>query len=263
MKKIFFLLTLLLAPAVYAQQLDTLKPAQEQKMDSLSLEYQAKKNIVKLSLTSLAFRNIHLQYERILNKRISVSLSFSNIFEGEIPLLGSVENTIDDTESFDKIKDVSLSYYSVTPEVRFYLGKKGFGKGFYLAPFYRNSKLTLDGVSFEYPTDEGGTSSISTSGSISGNTVGLLIGSQFNLGKSVVLDWWIIGPHYGSGSGTLNGVSSEPFSTIERNALQTELNELDLPFVDETTEVSAQDIKVLFSGPWGGVRAGLSLGFRF
>ena len=263
MKKIFFLLTLLLAPLVYAQQLDTLEPAQEQKTDSLSLEYQAKKNIVKLSLTSLAFRNIHLQYERILNKRVSVSLSFSNIFEGEIPLLGSVENTIDDTESFDKIKDVSLSYYSVTPEVRFYLGKKGFGKGFYLAPFYRNSKLTLDGVSFEYTTDEGGTSSISTSGSIGGNTVGLLIGSQFNLGKSVVLDWWIVGPHYGSGSGTLNGVSSEPFSAVERNALQTELNELDLPFVDETTEVSAQDIKVLFSGPWGGVRAGLSLGFRF
>ena len=263
MKKIFFLLTLLLAPLVYAQQLDTLEPAQEQKTDSLSLEYQAKKNIVKLSLTSLAFRNIHLQYERILNKRISVSLSFSTIFEGEIPLLGSVENTIDDAESFDKIKDLSLSYYSVTPEVRFYLGKKGFGKGFYLAPFYRNSKLTLDGVSFEYPTDEGGTSSISTSGSISGNTVGLLIGSQFNLGKSVVLDWWIVGPHYGSGSGALNGVSSEPFSAIERSALQTELNELDLPFVDETTEVSAQDIKVLFSGPWGGVRAGLSLGFRF
>ena len=172
MKKIFFLLTLLLAPLVHAQQLDTLEPAQEQKTDSLSLEYQTKKNIVKLSLTSLAFRNIHLQYERVLNKRISVSLSFSTIFEGEIPLLGSVENTIDDAKSFDKIKDLSLSYYSVTPKVRFYLGKKGFGKGFYLAPFYRNSKLTLDGVSFEYPTDEGGTSSISTSGSISGNTVG-------------------------------------------------------------------------------------------
>jgi len=263
MKKIFFLLTLLLAPLVYAQQLETIEPAQEQKIDSLSPEYQAKKNIVKLSLTSIAFRNIHLQYERILNKRVSISLSFSTIFEGEIPLLGSVENTIDDAKSFDKIKDISLSYYSVTPEVRFYLGKKGFGKGFYLAPFYRNSKLTLDGVSFEYPNDEGGTSSISTSGSISGNTVGLLIGSQFNLGKSIVLDWWIVGPHYGSGSGTLNGVSSEPFSAIEESALQTELNELDLPFVDETTEVSAQDIKVLFSGPWGGIRAGLSLGFRF
>ena len=63
MKKIFFLLTLLLAPLVYAQQSDTLEPAQEQKTDSLSLEYQTKKNIVKLSLTSLAFRNIHLQYE--------------------------------------------------------------------------------------------------------------------------------------------------------------------------------------------------------
>ena len=263
MKKIFFLLTLLLAPVVYAQQLDTLKPAQEQKMDSLSLEYQAKKNIVKLSLTSLAFRNIHLQYERVLNKRISVSLSFSTIFEGEIPLLGSVESSINDARSFDKIKDVSLSYYSVTPEVRFYLGKKGFGKGFYLAPFYRNSKLTLDGVSFEYENDASGTSTIKAKGSISGNTVGLLIGSQFNLGKSVVLDWWIVGPHYGSGSGSLNGRNSQPFSSDERNALRESLNDLDLPLIDETNEVSDQDVKVLFSGPWGGVRAGLSLGFRF
>lgn len=158
------------------------------------------KNIVKLSLTRLAFRNIDLQHQRVLNKRISVSLSFSAIFKGEIPLLGSVESTVDDAEGFDKTKDVSLSYYSVTPKVRFYLGKKGFGKGFYHAPFYRNSKLTLDGVSFDYPTDEGGTSSISTSGSINGNTIGLLIASPFTLGKSVVLDWWIVGPHYGSGS---------------------------------------------------------------
>ena len=263
MKKILFLLTLLLAPLVYAQELDALDPALEKETDSLNLEYQAKQNIVKLSLTSLAFRNIHLQYERILNKKISVSLSFSTIFEGEVPLIGSVENTIDDAESFEQIKDISLSYYSVTPEVRFYLGKKGFGKGFYLAPFYRNSKLTLDGVSFEYENDAGGTSIIKANGSISGNTFGLLIGSQFNLGKSVVLDWWIVGPHYGSGSGSLNGRNSQPFSSDERNALQEELNDLDLPLVDETNEVSAQDIKVLFSGPWGGVRAGLSLGFRF
>ena len=263
MKKNLCILTLLLAPLVYAQELDALEPALEQKTDSLSLEYQAKKNMVKLSLTSLAFRNLHLQYERVINKKISFALSFSSIFEGEVPLIGSVENMIDDAESFEQIKDISLSYYSVTPEVRFYLGKKGFGKGFYLAPFYRNSKLTLDGVSFEYENDTGGTSTIKANGSISGNTVGLLIGSQFNLGKSVVLDWWIVGPHYGSGSGSLNGRNSQPFSSTERNELQNELNDLDLPLVDETTEISNQDIKVLFSGPWGGFRAGLSVGYRF
>lgn len=263
MKKILFLLTLLLAPLVYAQELDAPDSALEQETDSLSLEYQAKQNVVKLSFTSFAFRNLHLQYERVINKKISVALSFSRIFEGGVPLVGSVESTINDAESFEQIKDISLSYYSITPEVRFYLGKKGFGKGFYLAPFYRNSKLTLDGVSFEYDNDAGGTSTIKANGSINGNTVGLLIGSQFNLGKSVVLDWWIVGPHYGSGSGSLNGRNSQPFSSDERNALQEELNNLDLPLVDETTEVTNQDIKVLFSGPWGGVRAGLSVGYRF
>ena len=74
MKKILLLLTLLLAPLVYAQELDALDPALEKETDSLNLEYQAKQNIVKLSLTSLAFRNIHLQYERILKKYQFLSL---------------------------------------------------------------------------------------------------------------------------------------------------------------------------------------------
>jgi len=52
-------------------------------------------------------------------------------------------------------------------------------KGFYLAPFYRNSKLSLEGVSFDYEDELGTPSSIKAKGSINGNTVGLLIGSQF------------------------------------------------------------------------------------
>ena len=69
MKKILFLLTLLLTPLVYAQELDAPDSALEQETDSLSLEYQAKQNMVKLSLTSFAFRNLHLQYERVINKK--------------------------------------------------------------------------------------------------------------------------------------------------------------------------------------------------
>ena len=42
MKKILFLLTLLLTPLVYAQELDAPDSALEQETDSLSLEYQAK-----------------------------------------------------------------------------------------------------------------------------------------------------------------------------------------------------------------------------
>jgi hypothetical protein len=41
---------------------------------------------------------------------------------------------------------VRLYYH---PEVRFYLGK-GYGKGFYIAPFYRNLKYDITGVNFTY-----------------------------------------------------------------------------------------------------------------
>ena len=261
MKNFFLFFSLLSFSISSAQQLEI--PLASEKIDSMKLEYQAKKNIIKLSLTSLAFKNIHLQYERVLNKKISVSLSVSRIFEGGIPLLSSVESFIDDAESFDQIRDMTLSYYSITPEVRFYLSKKGYGKGFYLAPFYRNSKITLDGVSFDYENDTNTTSTMKTSGSISGNTLGLLLGSQFNLGKSIVLDWWIVGPHYGSGNGELIGKDSSGLSADEQDELRVEITNLELPLVDESSEVNAQGVKVNLTGPWGGVRAGISLGFRF
>ena len=261
MKKLFIAFSLLSISILSAQQLDN--PLTSEQIDSTKLEYQVKKNIIKLSLTSLAFKNIHVQYERVLSKKISVSLSVSRIFEGGIPMLSSVESYLDDPGSFDQIRDMTLSYYSITPEVRFYLSKKGHGKGFYLAPFYRNSKITLDGVSFDYENDTSTTSTIKTSGSISGNTVGLLLGSQFNLGKSVVLDWWIVGPHYGSGNGELIGKDSSGLSADEQDELRVEITNLELPLVDESSEVNAQGVKVNLTGPWGGVRAGISLGFRF
>jgi hypothetical protein len=45
--------------------------------------------------------------------------------------------------------------YTITPEVRFYLGK-GYGKGFYIAPFYRNLKYDITGVNFTYTNQIGG-----------------------------------------------------------------------------------------------------------
>ena len=261
MKKLAYTLVLMLCSFIHAQQLDSSDPTYE--IDSLKQTYQSKKNLIKLSFTSFAFNNIQFQYERILKPKTSVALLYGTIPQSGIPLQVSVKSFVNDEATFDKLSELVVSYYSITPEIRFYLGKKGYGKGFYLAPFYRNSKLSLEGVSFDYEDELGTPSSIKAKGSINGNTVGLLIGSQFNLGKSFVLDWWIIGPHYGSASGAINGINSQPFSEYEKEALNTEANEFDFPLVDQTTEITDRAININFSGPWGGARAGLSIGYRF
>jgi len=116
----------MLCSFVQAQQLDSSDSTCES--DSLKLAYQSKKNLIKLSLTSFAFNNIQFQYERILKPKTSIALSYGTIPQSGIPLQVSVERFVNDEATFDKLSELVVSYYSITPEIRFYLGKKGYGK---------------------------------------------------------------------------------------------------------------------------------------
>jgi hypothetical protein len=80
----------------------------------------------------------------------------------------------------------------------------------------------------------------------------------------VAFDWWIIGPHFGAGKGTLSGRNSSPISTADQNSLRTEIADVvnGIPFIKNTIYVDANSASVSLTGPWAGVRAGFSLGFR-
>jgi hypothetical protein len=224
--------------------------------------YQNRKNLLKISLTSLAFRNYQFQNERVLTKTFSLALSYATIPEGNIPLKSAVDKYIDDPDITDITDSAKIKYTGITPEIRIYMGK-GYGKGFYLSLFYRNSKYTLNNVPIDYQLDGGGETSIDIEGSVTGNTFGLLLGTQLNLGNRIVLDWWILGPHYGSNTGEFTGSTSQTLSALEQQSLSNELDDLDIPLIDIEHTVNANGIDVNTSGAWGGVRAGISLGFRF
>ncbi|MFN5423272.1 MAG: DUF3575 domain-containing protein, partial [bacterium] len=156
-----------------------------------------------------------------------------------------------------------LSNTAITPEIRFYLGKKGYGRGFYIAPFYRNGNFKASGIDLEFEGNGGGTETMRLQGNIKGNSFGLMIGAQWALGKNICLDWFILGPHYGSGSGKLQGISSVALSQAEQDDLLNTLRDIDIPLVEETFSVTANSATISFDGPWAGIRAGLSLGIRF
>jgi hypothetical protein len=204
-------------------------------------------NIIKANLTGLLFRSYGGQFERVINRRISVGLSYRNMPEGPIPFRNAVINQVadGDQETIDQINSLRIKSMAITPEVRFYLGKKGFGNGFYLAPFYRYATHEASNISVDYQ-GTGGANQIDMSG------------------KQIVLDWWILGPHYGGGNGDLRGVSSTPLTPSEQADLQNELENLAYPFgVKATVSVNANGATVQMKGPVAGVRAGIMLGFRF
>ena len=145
------------------------------------------------------------------------------------------------------------------PQIRFYLGHKGAYHGFYIAPFFSYAHYTAD-LPYNY-TDSGVNKTIPLAGSVNTITGGLMFGAQWKLGKSIYLDWWIFGPHYGSSNGSISGKQS--LSSTEQSALKSDLDGLNIPIVKTTNSVDANGATINFSGPWAGIRSGLCIGFRF
>lgn len=169
----------------------------------------------------------------------------------------------DDPDTKKIIEDVRLSNYAITPEVRFYASKKGYGRGFYIAAFYRYAKFESRDLNIFYTTSDDVQKSIKLTGKLTANTGGLLFGVQRFFGKRIVLDTWIFGPHYGSGKGNFIGASNRPLTQDEQNSLRGQLNDIDIPLTDKTVTVNANGAAVKLDGLWAGVRTGLSLGMKF
>lgn len=228
--------------------------AQEKSADGIE-----NKNLVKWNVGALLLKNFSFQYERAISKKISVAGGIRFAPKSSAPFKSKLEDLIDDPETWESIKDFKTGNFAVTPEVRFYLGKQVF-QGFYVAPFVRYATYSAE-VPFGYDTDNG-RETIQMSGDVTALTGGLLFGAQWKLSKQIHLDWWILGPNYGTSSGNIIG--KKALDNEEQQEVLNALQDLDdLPLVKTKYTVDSNGAKVDFDGPWAGLRAGLSIGFRF
>lgn len=222
------------------------------------------RNIFKINLPALALRNYSFQYELVVSKRISFAFSYRTMPNGPLPLQSTLLSLTgsNDPNTTDAIKNIQTGNTAITPEIRFYISKKGYGRGFYFAPFYRNATYDASQINVDF-TSGTGTKTIPIEGSVKTQTYGLLLGTQWSLAKWLSLDWWIIGPQFGNAKGTLTGTSSTPLSPQEQSAFSTELNKIEIPYATKTVTVTANNAKMDIDGPWAGIRAGLALGIKF
>lgn len=224
-----------------------------------------KMNMIKFNLMGIALKNYSFQYERVMNKHISLALGVRFMPNGSLPMKDKIIELADITDpdavsTFNKLK---VSNTAITPEIRFYLSKKGYGRGFYIAPYYRYASFKSDELPFDYTNASNQTNTINMKGDIKTHSGGLMFGAQWFLGKSVTLDWWIVGAHYGSNKGTFVGTTTTKLSTEEKADLQATLDDLSIPVGTLKSVVSDYGATINLSGPWAGVRAGLTLGIRF
>jgi len=222
-------------------------------------------HIVKMNVAALVTKTFSFQAERAVGKKISVALAISGMPESKLPFTSTFEDLADanDEDTRKAIRDFRISSISVTPEVRFYLSKKGVFHGFYVAPFGRYAKYSVESPIQVTVAQLNQTERIVFNGDVKTFTGGVMIGAQWQLSKLVYLDWWILGPNFGSSSGSLTGV--RPLNTLEQAELRNQLDDLldDVPLVNPTYVVNDNGANIKVKGQWAGLRAGLAVGFRF
>ena len=277
MKKLFFTSAFLLSLFVVNIQAQDIKsPLANQAETSLLADnqvdeiqtYDEQKNatFVKVNLTSLPFKNYSFQLERTLNKTIALSMAYRIMPEGSIPFQTEVIKSIgdDDPDTKQMIEDLIVANYAFTPEIRFYVGKKGYGQGFYFSTFFRHAQFDVSDVLINFDVD-GEQESIALSGNVKANTGGIMMGAQWAIGKHFCIDWWILGAHYGKALGNVTGVTSPglTLSPDAQNSLRDELNKIEIPLSTTSIEVTENAASLTIDGPWAGLRGGLSIGFKF
>lgn len=238
------------------------------RFDSAKRPENAESNVIKINLPALVFKNFSFQYEKQLGKKQSFAVAIRFRPSGIIPFQSTIEDIVDDTSI--RVDLMKISNFAITPEYRFYLGKKGAVTGFYIAPFVSYNHYTADiPVNYDYYDDVNHTSYEKIAlfrGSTNTFTAGFQIGAQWKLSDKFYLDWWIIGPNYGicNGDYTFNGALTD----TEVLSLEIRLKELVKPSLPldimKDININANGGAFKTKGPWAGFRAlGVNLGYRF
>ena len=233
------------------------------------------KTIIKVNVTSPLLNSYSFSAERILTKSLSLQVGIAKRSDSKLPFAESIEKK----DLF--VNNLTVGSFAVTPELRWYTGGN-YGKGFYLMAYYRYQKYTMQGLEAktELSTTAAGTSkkeevNLASSGDLTTNSFGAGFGVQWILGKkkNIVLDWNILGAHYGKGTLSLSGSF-----TSNKEITKDQLDELGKLVTDNFqgfqkgevkdgyVEVNAKDKKISVKGistPWAWLRTSLSIGIRF
>lgn len=222
-----------------------------------SSEAKASLNVVKINVGALIAKNFSLQYERAVGSKTSVALGVRFQPYGSLPFQSLVEDAVDDPDV--QIGNIKVGNFALTPEFRFYTGKQAL-KGFYIAPYarYANYKMQAPVTYTSLLT----TKTAFFTGNINSFSGGLLLGSQHKLSNKFVLDWWIIGGHFGTSSGSLDFVAS--LTPQEQADIRATLDEVDIPLFNIEYDINGNGGTIRSEGAWAGFRGfAISLGYRF
>lgn len=255
--------------ALHAQSIPQTTPLPETAPRQAEPKPQVPKNNVKINLTALSATNISLQYERGLTRSTSVALGLGIMPSHGLPFSKNFKDLISDQAGSktdlavqDFLVRSRISGFSLTPEFRYYMGKKPQG-GFYIAPYLRYSAYTLK-WNYVFEDEFTGTPRPTTmKGKLNMVGGGLLFGAQWYV-KNVSIDWWILGAAYNKNTLKVDAaVDLSDMPADRREELNRNIKEVE--FNGYSADVTIKDNGVTGKGSIGmpALRVGLCIGYRF
>ncbi|GGK63813.1 hypothetical protein GCM10011405_09780 [Rufibacter glacialis] len=230
-----------------------------------------RKNILKINLSSLAFDNYSLSYERSISRKTTLVAGYRFMPEtnvGSLPLVEKVVEQLEEEEDglVEDLNRSTAANKTYTGEIRFYSGKKPGARGLYLSLYGRYMDLDAT-YSHEYDTDTR-TYVIPIDGNVKGLGGGLMVGAQWLIAKRIAFDWFIMGGHYGKMKVDMNGRTDLSTMTAEeKRELEEDIESIvdDLPGNSEVeATVTNNGVTVKGNAPFLGIRGlGFSLGIAF
>lgn len=264
MKKQIFTGVLLLSALFIKQAIagDTKKYLQGIQAQGITAQQPDFENGIKINVTSLIFKTLSVQYERLIGDKTSVAIGLRLMPSSGLPFRSAIENAVNDDEDANKfISDAKVGGWAITPEFRYYFGKMA-GRGFYLAPFLRYEHFNIRST-YQLTNDKDQLIPVGFKGSNSTLGIGFLIGSQFHLSDRITLDWWILGPYYTSNSLNLSAKGLD-LSPEEQQNLKEALDGVEVVWLKLKSDVNAHDASLKAKGSFAAIRGfGLCLGFKF
>lgn len=227
--------------------------------EAIQDESASHKNMVKVNLFAIALKNVSLQYERAVARKVTVAATVRYMPSGNIPFKNTFKQLADDPDTEKQLDDFKVGNFAIMPEVRYYFSKKGAYRGFYTGLYANLTKFNTT-LPFQYESSSVN-KTIPMSGNITTITGGIMLGAQFKLGGRIYLDWWILGPAYGTSNGKISG--KKTMDASEQQDLRDNFADTDIPLTKFTYFVDGNGATMNFKGPWAGIRSGFCIGFGF
>ena len=161
---------------------------------------QAQVRTVKLDLPRLVFSNLHLSLEQPLTGRWTIGGSVNTQLPLQLDkgLAGNIVESLNKRWTVGNFTGGKVSGFDVSPEVRYYLGRKNvriidIPRGFYVSGFLRYSRYSWD-LPFEWYDDEiNHIVNVNSDIQMSALGLGVGVGHQWLIKKKYPLDVYFMG----------------------------------------------------------------------